>query len=94
MSHEVATDQLRRAPNVLADILRGFQAATGREDIDAGLLLRYIFNRRKLKQWPRLKERARKFEPTQSMLTETDLSTLRSIYESLDETSDTNQSTM
>ena len=49
LSKEVATDQLRRAPTVFAEITEAFYAATGRADIEAGLLLRYIFNRRKQK---------------------------------------------
>lgn len=88
LSHEVATDQLRRAPDVLADILGTFHAATARVEIDAGLLLRYMFNRRKLKDWPRLKKRAKKFEPVESMLSAIELAALQKVYESLDETSD------
>ena len=88
LSHAVATDQLRRAPDVLADILDGFHAATGRVEIDAGLLLRYMFNRRKLKDWPTLKKRAQKFEPVESKLTTSELAALQEVYESLGETSD------
>lgn len=88
LSREVATDQLRRVPSVLAEILDAFHAATGRVEIDASLLLRYIFNRRKLKDWPRLGKRAGKFEPVESMLTASELSALQTIYEGMDETAD------
>lgn len=88
LSRGVATDQLRRAPAVLAEILDAFHAATGRVDIDAGLLLRYIFNRRKLKDWPKLGKSAEKFEPVESMLSASELAALQTIYESMDETSD------
>lgn len=88
LSREVASDQLRRAPNVLADILNAFHSATGRLDIDASLLLRYIFNRRKCKDWPCLKTRARKFEPVDSLLSGAQLTALQRVYESLDETAD------
>lgn len=87
LSKGVASDQLRRAPHVLAEIVDAFHAATGR-DIDAGLLLRYIFNRRKLKDWPRLRKRAKRFEPIASLLSVIELAALKAIYESLDETSD------
>ncbi len=88
LSHEVATDQLRRAPAVFAEVVEAFHAATGRTDIAAGLLLRYIFNRRKQKDWPRLEGRARKFAPVTSTLSAEHLAALRVVYESLDETSD------
>jgi len=88
LSKEVATDQLRRAPSVLAEIVDAFHAATGRTDIDPGLLLRYIFNRRKLKDWPRLGKRAHRFVSVVGELTERQTAALRIVYESLDETSD------
>lgn len=88
LSREVATDQLRRVPAILAEILDAFHAATGRIEIDASLLLRYIFNRRKLKDWPRLGKRAEKFEPVESMLSASQLSALQGIYEGMDETAD------
>jgi len=48
----VATDQLRRAPQVLMQITDAFNHITG-HNIDPGLLLRYIINRRKQADWPR-----------------------------------------
>jgi len=89
LSKEVASDQLRRAPSVLAEILEAFWMATGRTEIDAGLLLRYIFNRRKNNDWPRLGSRASRFAPVETMLTSTQLVALQRIYESMDTTSDT-----
>lgn len=88
LSKEVATDQLRRTPDVLAEILDGFHAATSRTEISSGLLMRYIFNRRKKKDWPRLGLRARKFTPVTELLTPSQTATLRQIYEALDLTSD------
>jgi hypothetical protein len=88
LSREVATDQLRRAPGVLADIVDAFHAATGRTDVDAALLLRYVVNRRKDKDWPRLGNRAQRFAPVTSHLTPSQLSALRTVYETFDQTSD------
>lgn len=88
LSCEVPTDQLRRAPTVLAEILDAFHAATGRYEIDASLLLRYMFNRRKAKDWPRLGKRAEKFEPVETILSTSELSALQGLYEDMDETAD------
>lgn len=88
LSQEVASDQLRRDSVALGGIVDTFQAATGREDIDAGLLLRYIFNRRKQKDWPRLGARAKQFEPVEKLLTSPELAALETVYQQMDETSD------
>ncbi len=88
LAKEVATDQLRRAPNALADIVDAFHAATGRTDIDAALLLRYMFNRRKAKDWPRLCGHAQRFKPVANVLSPCEQAQLKTIYESLDITSD------
>jgi hypothetical protein len=88
LSREVASDQLRRDSDALGGIVDTFRAATGREDIDAGLLLKYIFNRRKGKDWPRLGVRAKRFEPVEKLLSSSELSALEEVYQGLDETSD------
>ncbi len=56
----VATDQLRRCPEVLGAIADGFERLVSRR-IDPGTLLRYMFNRRKAADWPKLGEHAKRF---------------------------------
>ena len=87
LAHGVATDQLRRAPQVLMEITDGFNHITGR-DIDPGLLLRYMFNRRKASDWPKLGPKARKFGSVLHELTPPQLEFLRQIYLELDIPSD------
>jgi hypothetical protein len=87
LAHGVATDQLRRAPQVLMEITDAFNHITGR-DIDPGLLLRYMINRRKQADWPKLGPQARKFDSVLNELTSTQIEHLRNIYLQLDIPSD------
>jgi len=87
LAHGVATDQLRRAPQVLMEITDGFNHVTGR-DIDPGLLLRYMINRRKQADWPTLGSKAQKFDSVLNELTPAQLEVLRQIYLELDIPSD------
>lgn len=87
MAHGVATDQLRRAPQVLREITESFNHATSR-DLEAGLLLRYMINRRKNADWPKLGSAARKFDSVLNELTAPQLGILRNIYLDLDIPSD------
>ena len=87
VAHGVATDQLRRAPQVLMEITDAFNHLTGR-DIAPELLLRYMINRRKQRDWPKLGPKARKFDSVLNELTSTQLEHLRQIYLQLDIPSD------
>ena len=87
LAHGVATDQLRRAPQVLREITESFNHIAGR-DLDQGLLLRYMINRRKQKDWPTLGGTARKFDSVLDELTPSQMETLRQIYLELDIPSD------
>ena len=87
IAHGVAADQLRRAPDVLMEITDAFNHFTGR-DIDPGLLLRYVINRRKQADWPKLGAKARKFDSVLNELTSAQLEILRQIYLDLDVPSD------
>jgi hypothetical protein len=59
-SYRVATDQLRRCPEVMRSIADGFERISSRR-IDAGTLLRYMLNRRKEADWPTLGAKAKRF---------------------------------
>lgn len=85
----VATDQLRRAPEVLDAIAAAFNRITSR-DIGASELLRYMINRRKNDggDWPNLGAKAEKFLPAGRLLTDADIEALRDIYLAMDLTSD------
>ncbi len=87
LAHGVATDQLRRAPEVLMQITDSFNHVTGR-DISHGRLLRYMFNRRKAADWPKLGTKARKFGSVLHELTPAQLEHLRQVYLALDIPSD------
>ncbi|MFC1605171.1 hypothetical protein ACFL5F_09120 [Planctomycetota bacterium] len=87
LAHGVATDQLRRAPQVLIEITETFNHVTGR-DFDPGLILRYMINRRKQADWPTLGSKARKFDSVLNELTPAQLEFLRQIYLELDIPSD------
>lgn len=85
----VATDQLRRVPEVLNSIAAAFNRIASR-DIGASELLRYMINRRKNDggDWPKLGAKAEKFPPVGSLLTDADIEALRQIYQTMDLTSD------
>jgi len=86
----VATDQLRRAPAVLSAIAAAFNRLTSRDGdpLSTGLLLRYMLNRRKESDWPRLGRAARKFESVVDLLSDTETEALRRIYLTMDLPSD------
>lgn len=83
----VASDQLRRAPDVLAALTNSFNAIVS-GDFGPSTILRYILNRRKKADWPRLGPQARKFKSVKELLTDSDLAALGQIYVEMDETSD------
>ena len=87
IAHGVATDQLRRIPEVLLEITQSFNHITGR-DLDPGLVLRYMFNRRKQADWPKLGATARSFDSVLNELSPSQTETLRQIYMDLDIPSD------
>jgi hypothetical protein len=80
--YAVPTDQLRRNPVVLGRIAAAFQRLTGREE-DAAELLRYMINRRKNQDWPRLGDRARRFPPAMRDLLDGEIGVLVAAYESI-----------
>jgi hypothetical protein len=81
-SYRVTTDQLRRAPEVLSAIASAFERVESRR-IEPGVLLRYMFNRRKLKDWPRLGKRAEKFPSMLNLLPADQLAALEKVYETI-----------
>ena len=80
--HAVATDQLKRRPGVLAQITAAFRRSTGRDE-DGNELLRYMINRRKAKDWPRLGKRAKKLPVPSSSLEEGNVAVLAEAYEEI-----------
>ncbi len=86
-TNAVATGQLRRDPVTLLRITAGFNNLTSR-NLDPDTLLRYMFNRRKAADWPRLGKKAKKFVSVLDLLTDSQLAILKRIYIDLDETSD------
>jgi hypothetical protein len=83
-TYGVATDQLRRAPEVLQAIADGFARVASRR-IDAGTLLRYMLNRRKAADWVRLGHKAKRFSTSLlDLLTAEAVDVLRSIYVAID----------
>ncbi|MBW8017989.1 MAG: hypothetical protein FVQ82_17605 [Planctomycetes bacterium] len=87
LEYGVATDQLQRKPEILIRITRAFNRITSHA-FDSGTLLRYMVNRRKQKDWPRLGVSAKKFESVLNLLTSDQLFTLKQIYLDLDIFSD------
>lgn len=85
--HAVPTDQLKRQRGVLRMITDAFNGVCDTR-YEPDLLLRYMINRRKNSDWPRLAERARRFESPVSLLTDHQLTVLEDIYVRLDITSD------
>lgn len=83
----VATDQLRRDQPTLIAITNAFNRITSR-DFSSSLLLRYMVNRRKAKDWPRLGSKAKKFEPVKDLLSDYQAGILRGIYLEMDIPSD------
>src|SRR5690606_10442606 len=79
LHYSVPTDQLRRKPVVLGRIRSAFNRLTGRDE-SAADLLRYMINRRKNRDWPRLGDRARRFPPAMSELLDGELDPLVSAY--------------
>lgn len=82
VAYQTPTDQLRRNPELLKSIAEAFTLASGLV-IEPGALLRYMFNRRKNKDWPKLGDRALKFQPPTKTLVKEDIDTLRQIYQKL-----------
>lgn len=87
MQFGVATDQLRRTPQTLRDITDLFNQITS-HNLNSNELLRYMFNRRKAKDWPRLGTSAKKFESVLNSMNSSQIETLKQIYFELDEPSD------
>jgi hypothetical protein len=84
LTYRVATDQLRRCPEVLLAIADGFERIVSRR-IDPGTLLRYMLNRRKEADWPKLGEKAKRFSTTMLDLLPADLvEMLKRIYVAID----------
>lgn len=79
--------QLLRAPGVLDRIATSFNKLCDTK-YEAGVLHRYMVNRRKNRDWPRLGKRARRFKSAYKLLTDHQLKVLQDIYEQLDITSD------
>lgn len=83
-SYRVATDQLRRCPEVMRAIADGFERITSRR-IDAGTLLRYMLNRRKEADWPRLGAKAKRFSTSMlDLLPGALVEVLKQIYVAID----------
>ncbi|MCK4790738.1 MAG: hypothetical protein KAV87_43785 [Desulfobacteraceae bacterium] len=87
LEFSIATDQLRRAPQTLQKITDAFNRIASR-DLDSNILLRYMINRRKAKDWPRLETKAKKLDSVLNKLNASQLEELKQIYLDLDETSD------
>jgi hypothetical protein len=84
VSYRVATDQLRRCPDVLRAIADGFERIASRR-IDTGTLLRYMLNRRKESDWPKLGANAKRFSTSMLDLLPANLvDTLKRIYVAID----------
>jgi hypothetical protein len=90
VAQAVALDQFRRTPEALDAIAAAFNRVTSRDadPLSPGLLLRYMMNRRKEKDWPKLGTAARKFPMVRDLLSERQTEALRQVYLALDETSD------
>lgn len=87
IEHGVATDQLRRDVETLRRITETFNRMTGHTFVSSELL-RYMLNRRKASDWPKLGTKAKKFESVLNLLTGSQLTILKQIYIELDNTSD------
>lgn len=87
VEHGIPLDQLRRVPEILGEITRSFNRLTSR-DFSAGELLRYMINRRKNKDWPRLGSGATRLEGAANVLSNTEIEHLRTVYLSMDLPSD------
>jgi hypothetical protein len=84
LTYRVATDQLRRCPEVLQAIADGFDRVASRR-VDAGTLLRYMLNRRKDADWPKLGEKAKRFSTSLlDLLSSRLVDTLKHIYVAID----------
>jgi len=81
-SYRVPTDQLRRCPDILHAIAAAFERLASRQ-VETGLLLRYMFNRRKDGDWPKLGKRAKKFSSLLNLLNPSQLSALEKVYEAI-----------
>jgi hypothetical protein len=81
-SYKVPTDQLRRCPDVLHAIAAAFERVESRH-IEPGLLLRYMFNRRKDSDWPKLGRRAQQFASLLNLLSPEQLASLEKVYEQI-----------
>ena len=83
LHYKIPTDQLKRNQVVLGRIGAAFRRLTGRDD-ETPEILRYIINRRKNKDWPRLGDQARRFSPALHALEDDELPVLVSVYETID----------
>ena len=77
--HKIPTDQLKRNPSVLEKIAATFHLVSGR-NIEPEKLHRYMINRRKKKDWPKLGREYVRFESPKKYLCQDDYSALRICY--------------
>lgn len=87
LEHAVPSDQLKRDGRTLNLIAAAFNRVTGLK-MDEDTLLRYICNRRKKADWPKLRARAKRFKPGGCLVPPEYEPVLRRIYEEISETSD------
>lgn len=87
LHYAVPTDQLRRKPTVLLAITAAFCNMTGLS-VEPAELLRYMMNRRKNRDWPRLGDRAHRFPQALESLSDKHRAALCGIYQDLGITSD------
>ena len=82
LHYAIPTDQLKRNRVVLGRIGASFRRATGLDDSNDEIL-RYMINRRKNKDWPKLGERAKRFPPALKELLEGEISVLCTLYKTI-----------
>jgi len=80
--YAIPTDQLKRKPGVLGRICAAFRRVTGRDESNEEIL-RYMINRRKNKDWPRLGDRARRFPAALKELLDGEIGVLCAIYKAI-----------
>jgi hypothetical protein len=83
LHYAVPTDQLKRNSIVLGRITAAFNRLTGRDD-EAAELLRYMINRRKNADWPRLENRAKRFSSAMKELLDGEVHVLVGAYVGID----------
>ncbi len=87
VAQRVPTDQLKREQTLLRQLAESFKAVTGIE-ADPDTLLRYMINRRKKKDWPKLGAAAIRFTSLLNVVTPSELDVLKELYVSMDVASD------